>query len=36
MARVIKNLLSSLKGANIDDGTPRPVAMVVIREASIK
>ena len=30
MARVIKNLLSSLSGANTDDGTPRLMAIVVI------
>lgn len=35
MARVIKNLLSSLSGANTDDGTPRLMAIVVIREATI-
>jgi len=36
IARMIKNLLSSLNGANIDAGTPKPVQIVVIREASIK
>ena len=35
MAIVIKNLLSSLSGANTDDGTPRLMAIVVIREATI-
>ena len=36
MARIIKNLLNSFKGINIDEGTPKPVAIVVITEARIK
>jgi hypothetical protein len=36
IASMIKNLLSSLKGVNIEDATPKFVAMVVIIEAKIK
>jgi hypothetical protein len=36
IARIIKNLLSSLKGVNIEEDTPELVAMVVIKEAKIK
>ena len=36
IARIIKNLLSSLNGSNIDDGAPKLIAIVVITEASIK
>ena len=36
IARTMKNLLTSLIGANTKDGVPRAVATVVITEARIK
>ena len=36
IARMIKNLLSSLNGVNIDEGTPKLVAIVVKIEANTK
>jgi len=36
MARMIKNLLSSLNGINTDEGTPKPVAIVVTTDANTK
>jgi hypothetical protein len=36
IARIMKNLLSSLKGVNMEEGTPKFIAIVVIIEANIK
>jgi hypothetical protein len=36
IARMIKNLLNSLKGANMEEETPKFIATVVIMEARIK
>ena len=36
MARMMKNLLSVLRGENTDAETPREVAIVVMTEASTK